>query len=122
MIEQISAPVAHAVVTWVPAADSGRRSGPPDARVYAATCVFVMGGDREVLPDWPAGAEHLSILLEEVETLAGGARLCKVDFLARDLARPYIHPGQPLLIMEGPRVVANAVIRDVAEEDGAQDR
>jgi hypothetical protein len=122
MIEQISAPVAHAVLTGVPAANGGRRSGPPTARVYAATCIFVMGGDREVLPDWPAGAEHFSILLEELEALPSGARLCKVDFLARDLARPYVHPGQPLLIMEGPRVVANAVITDVAEEDGVQDR
>jgi hypothetical protein len=122
MIEEISAPVAHAVVAWVPATNGGRRSGPPTARVYAATCIFVMGGDREVLPGWPAGAEHLSILLEEVEALPGGARLCKVDFLARDLARPHVHPGQPLLIMEGPRVVANTVIKDVAEEDGVQDR
>jgi hypothetical protein len=122
MIEEISAPVAHAVVMWVPAADGGRRSGPPTARVYAATCIFVMGGDREVLPGWPTGAEHLSILLEEVETLPGGARLCKVDFLARDLARPYIHPGQPLLVMEGPKVVASAVIKDVAEEDGVHGR
>jgi hypothetical protein len=75
-----------------------------------------------VVPGWPAGAEHFSILLEEVEALPGGAWLCKVDFLARDLARPYVHPGQPLLIMEGPKVVANAVIRDVAEDKGRQDR
>jgi hypothetical protein len=121
MIDQISAPVAHVAVTWVPPESGGRRSGPPTARVYAATCVFVMGGDREVLPGWPAGAQHLSILLEEEDVLPGGARLCKVDFLARDLARPYIYPGQPLLIMEGPRVVASAVIRDVTEELGPQD-
>jgi hypothetical protein len=81
-----------------------------------------MGGDSEVVPGWPAGAEHFSILLEEVEVLSGGARLCKVDFLARDLARPYVHPEQALLIMEGPRVVANAIIRNVVENEGLHSR
>ncbi len=47
--------------------------------------------------------------------LPSGARLCKIDFLARDLARPFVHPGAVLLIMEGPKVVATAVISDVLD-------
>jgi hypothetical protein len=50
--------------------------------------------------------------------LPGGARLCKVDFLARDLARPFLDPGAILLIMEGPKVVATAVINEVVDANG----
>ncbi len=120
MIQEISKPVAHAVVTWVPPEQGGRRSGPPTARVYAATCVFVMGDDHETQPGWPQGADQLSILLQEVGTLPHGARLNRVDFLVRDLARPFIHPGAELLIMEGPTIVGNAVIRDVVDTNQAQ--
>ena len=118
MIAEISEPVAHAVVTWVPSEMGGRSSGPPGGPVYAATSVFVHGGDSEVQPGWPAGADHLSVLLQETGTLPGGARLCKIDFLARDLAQPFVHPGAVLLIMEGPRVVATAVISDVLDPEG----
>ena len=118
MIEEFLKPIACAVVTWVPAEMGGRKSGPPSAPVYAATSVFILGGDSEVQPGWPQGADHLSILLKEVSMLPGGARLCKVDFLARDLARPFLDPGAILLIMEGPKVVATAVINEVVDANG----
>jgi hypothetical protein len=116
MIDQITEPIAYAVVKWILSEMGGRRSGPPTAPVYAATVVFVMGDDAEVLPGWPARAEKLSILLQEVESLCDGSRRCKVDFLARDLARPFLHPGVELLIMEGPKVVATAEITEVTDE------
>jgi len=119
MIKQITEPVAFAVVRWLSQEEGGRRSGPPTAPVYAATSVFALGNDHEVYPDWPRGADHFSILLEEVESLPGGDHLYKVDFLARDLAEPFVHPGARLLVMEGPKVVARAEIQKVVGEFGA---
>lgn len=113
MIQDIADPVALAVVTWVTPAMGGRASGPPAGPVYAATAVVVHGADAEVLPGWPATANQLSILLQEVGSLPGGARICKVDFLARDLAMPFVRAGAILLIMEGPKAVATAVVSDV---------
>jgi hypothetical protein len=113
MIEYIAEPVAFAVVRWLSSAQGGRSSGPPTASVYAATCIFPLGDDREVHPDWPRGADHFSILLEEVERLPNDDRVCKVGFLAADLAQPFVHPGAEILVMEGPKIVANAVIREV---------
>ncbi len=118
MIEDIADPVALAVVTWVTLEMGGRASGPPAGPVYAATSVVVHGADAEVLPGWPATADQLSILLQEVESLPGGARICKVDFPARDLAVPFVQPGATLLIMEGPKVVATAVITHVIGNNG----
>jgi hypothetical protein len=115
MIKDIKEPLAHAVVTWVTPEMGGRRSGPPSRPVYAATSVFVRGGDAEVQPGWPTRADQLSILVQMTETLPGGAWLCKIDFLARDLAAPLVRPGAVLLIMEGPKVVATAVVTAVAE-------
>jgi hypothetical protein len=115
MIDDIEEPLAHAVVTWVSAEMGGRRSGPPAARVYAATSVFVQGGDAEVQPGWPLGADQFSILIQVTETLPGGAWVCKIDFLARDLVVPLVRPGVVLLIMEGPKVVATAVVTAAAE-------
>lgn len=113
MIKHIAEPVACAVVRWLPPERGGRSSGPPTAPVYAATCIFPLGDDREVHPDWPRGAQHFSILLEEVERLPDDGRVCKVGFLAPDLAQPFVRPGADVLVMEGARIVANAVIREV---------
>lgn len=120
MIDDITQPIAHAVVAWVPSDMGGRSSGPPTAPVYAATAVFVHGGDEQIQPGWPAGANQISVLLQETGKLPGGARLCKLDFLARDLAQPFLRPGGTLLIMEGPKVVATAVITDVVAQDATQ--
>jgi hypothetical protein len=113
MIQTITDPVAFAEVSWLTAEEGGRKSGPPTAPVYAATCVFPLGHDAEVQPGWPAAGDALSILLEAVNTAADGSGTYKVDFLARDLARPYLHRGTEVLVMEGPTVVARAVIGEV---------
>ena len=117
MMKKIENPVAEAAVSWRSTADGGRRSGPPTASVYAATAVFVRGGDREVQPGWPATADQLSILLEETTRQADGTRICKVDFLVPELAFPYLVPGGEILIMEGPRIVASARISCVRGPD-----
>ena len=118
MINRIAEPMAYADVRWVPPEAGGRRSGPPTAKVYAATASFVMGDDAEVHPGWPSGAQHLSILLQKANEMPGGPDRYKVDFLARELAWPLIHPGAELLVMEGPKIVANAEITDVADVNG----
>jgi len=105
--------MAVASVAWLTEKEGGRKSGPPTAPVYAATCVFALGSDSEVQPGWPATGDALSILLQAVSTAANGSGTYKVDFLARDLARPLLHVGADVLVMEGPTVVARAVILEV---------
>lgn len=117
MIKSIDTPVATAVLTWLTLEEGGRRGGPPTSPVYAATCVFPLGGEAEVQPGWPAAAEEMfSILLEQVE-VGGGSneRRYKVGFLAPDLAKSFTHDGAELLIMEGPKVVARGRIDAVFE-------
>jgi hypothetical protein len=115
MIERIEGPMARAEVAWLTAEQGGRKTGPPTAPVYAATCVFPLGDDAMVHPGWPAAGDALSILLE-VETAEGDSTVYKVDFLARDLARRFLHPGAELLVMEGPRVVGRGRFIDVESE------
>ena len=117
MIKPGGKPVATAVLTWLTPDEGGRCSGPPNSHLYAATCVFPLGGEAEVQPGWPATADEMfSILLEEIEVLdASNERRYKVGFLAPELAKPYTHDGAELLIMEGPRVVAHGRIDTVFE-------
>lgn len=118
MRDRIERPVAHAVISWRPADQGGRRSGPPTAPVYAATAVFPLGGEMETQTDWLATGDMFSVLLEEVQGSPESAREYKVEFLARDLVRRFLHPGAEMLITEGPKIVASAIIRDVLPEDG----
>lgn len=119
MIEKIENPIAYAIAAWVSPDMGGRRSGPPSGPVYAATSVFVQNEDSQVHPEWPLGVDQMSILIEQSGVLPGGAWQCKIDFLARDLAEPFIHPGAAMLIMEGPKVVATAVITSVTDRQDA---
>jgi hypothetical protein len=103
-------PVAAVAVRWVAAAAGGRRSGPPTAPVYAATAVFRLDGEAETAPGWPANADQLSILVQRTGVLPGGEDLASIGFLFPYLARPYLHVGAELVILEGPKAVAYAVV------------
>lgn len=81
--------------------------------MYAATCVFPLGGEEEVQPGWPATADKLSILLEEAEGSGGDERRYKVGFLVPELAKPFVHAGAEVLVTEGPKVVAAGVVEEV---------
>ncbi|WIX93508.1 hypothetical protein [Amycolatopsis sp. DG1A-15b] len=116
-MEKIETPLAEAVVRWVTAEEGGRKSGPPTAPVYMATSVFVLGGDAELQPGWPASATQLSILLQPVELLGDGRSRCLVGFLVPELALPNLHVGAEILVLEGPRTVASARIEDVFGHD-----
>lgn len=113
MIVNIENPVASAYVTWLPASDGGRVSGPPSVAVYAANCAFPLGGERETLPGWPATAEKFSVLIQKIGDGPDGAWICNLDFFAPDLVASYLTPGARMLVMEGPRVVGTATIREV---------
>lgn len=112
MIDSLQNRIATARVTWLPASEGGRASGPPTASVYAANCAFPLGGEREILPGWPAAAVKFSVLIQKVGEDPDGW-LCDLDFFAPELVVPYLAPGAPMLVMEGPKVVGEAVIREV---------
>lgn len=107
-------PMATAAVWWVPADQGGRKSGPPTVEVYAATAVFLQGGEAETLPGWPTSADQVSVLIKP--TTRGAADVAEIGFLVPDRVRPFLHAGAELLVMEGPKVVANAEIVRVHPE------
>jgi hypothetical protein len=118
MIENLDTPAALALVRWLTPEQGGRASGPPTVPVYAANCSFPLGGEAETVPGWPATAEKFSLLLQKIEVAEGGAWLCKIDFLARDLVVDHLVPRSPMLVMEGPKVVGHATIEDVFLSSG----
>ena len=106
-------PLATAVVRWMPADQGCHRSGPPTVDVGAATAVFVLGGEAETVPGWPAGADQVSILIKPTIRGEDAVDLAEIGFLVPDRVRPNLHAGAELLVMEGPKVVANAEIAQV---------
>jgi len=115
-VRSLDEPVAIAKVTWRSAEDGGRRSGPPPGPFFAATAVFVHGGDAEVVPDWPAEGEHFSVMLDYVGDLVNQEVEAKVDFIARDLVADHVRKGARFLVMEGRRAVAEAVITETFDK------
>lgn len=116
MTRKLEHPVAMARVRWRSAEEGGRRTGPPPGPFFAATAVFVHGDDDQVIPDWPAGGEHFSMMLDYVGDVADGEAEAKVDFIARELVAGHLRPGARFLVMEGRRPVAEAVISEVFTE------
>ncbi|MFD8914762.1 hypothetical protein [Streptomyces sp. NPDC059575] len=119
-MDEIENAVASAVVYWRTADEGGRRSGPPMALVYMATAVFALSDESKVQPGWPASADQLSILLQKTSEFDDGRWSCAVGFLVPDLARPHLHPGAELLVLEGPRTVAVAHITEVFDPEKNQ--
>ena len=110
MISEIEDPLALAAVTWLSAEEGGRRSGPPTAPVYSATAVFRLGNDEEVVPGWPVTADQVSVLLQRISQSPATKEVVKVGFLYPELARPSLHERAEFLVLEGPKVVAHAVV------------
>lgn len=97
----IEHPMARIALRWRTAAEGGRRSGPPTAAVYATTCCF---------PSACEGDPVMSILIEATPPDPDGRATARVGFLAPHLAAPHLRPGARILVLEGPRVVAEAVV------------
>jgi hypothetical protein len=104
VIKTIENPLATAVVHWLSPDEGGRNSGPPTTAVYAATTTF-----RGV----PDEIEHFSILLERVKEIDEWNFVMRVGFLVPELVQPRLRKGMQIPILEGPKVVAHATLRDV---------
>jgi len=115
-ILEIKNPMAIVHIRWLSPEDGGRTTGPPSAPVYAATAVFKLGGESEVMPGWPATADQISILVERSDPTEDGVESGRIGFLVPDLARPFVRVGAEFLIMEGPRVVAGATVIELLAE------
>jgi hypothetical protein len=112
-ILEIDKPDAFVDLVWVPAGQGGRTTGPPTAPVYQSTAVFEPPDERERVPDWPTKANAVSILVQRLGLGDADVEQAKIAFIAPDLARPLLHPGGKLLVMEGPKVVAELTVREV---------
>jgi hypothetical protein len=108
--------MAIATVRWFSEEEGGRHQ-PPPGPTYAATAVFVFGGDAGLIPDWPAKGEHFSVLLDFDETNLEGESLAKVEFMSWSLVADYLRPGSTFLILEGPKPVAEARVGETFDED-----
>lgn len=105
----------HALVRlqWIPPSEGGRE--PPPVPQYAATAVFELGGEAEVVPDWPASGEHYSVLLDfEADDRA------KAEFLAIDQVSELLVEGAAFLVMEGARAVARAEVVETFVDRGGE--
>ena len=111
----IDDPVALAVMEWLSPQAGGRRSGPP-SWPYAATCDFL----EEDMRHHPGHSESpgytMSIVLEPTELVSVTVWKVKIDFLVRELVLPCLWPGRYIIIREGGRVAAVAMITDVLVE------
>jgi len=107
---EVDEPMAIAHVTWLTADEGGRSSGPPLPTGYATICRFE-GADFE-----------LSLVLKEDRPLSGMSGNYQVDFLSRELAKPFVAVGSRMEILEGPRVVAHAMITQIGPSYHSPDR
>ena len=111
----IDDPVALAVMEWLSPQAGGRRNGPP-SWPYAATCDFL----EEDMRHHPGRSESpgytMSIVLEPTELVSVTVWKVKIDFLVRELVLPCLWPGRYIIIREGGRVAAVAMITDVLVE------
>ena len=105
----VTDPVAMARVRWlVP------NPRPSPGSTIAATAVFVLGDDAEVMPGWPATGQHFSILLTFTDSLSGKDEFeAKVDFLNREAVADYLQQNASFLVMAGPQPIAEGRITSV---------
>lgn len=114
MIIQLDDPVALVGMRWLSPEEGGRRSGIPAVGVFAPTAVFELGGDSETEPGWPAKSTRVqSILIRRTGEEADGLDLAEIGFLAQQLAAPYLHVGARLIVLDGARTIATAVVQVV---------
>jgi hypothetical protein len=105
-MRDVTDPMALVRIRWL---NPGHH--PAAGSTMGATAVFVMGNDAEVIPDWPAAGQHFSILLTFTEAPPGTEEAeAKVDFLDRDAVAERLHDDAKLLVMAGPKPIAEAEI------------
>jgi hypothetical protein len=116
MLSGIESPLAIAALAWVSPEKGGRRSGPPTAPVYSATAAFRLGDETEVHPGWPSTADQVSILLQRISQRPADVEDVKVGFLFPEIVTDYVRPGAEFVVLEGPKVVATGVIKEVYQQ------
>lgn len=110
----IERPLAVVSITWLTAAEGGRRSGPPTAEVYMATCVFPYGDEHELYLDWPCDVDPtLSILIQMIGSGEAAETVANIGFLVPELAAPHLHDGAVIDILEGRQIVGRAIVRNL---------
>lgn len=96
-------PKARAIIRWVPASRGGRAAPPPDATGYAAPVRFESDAARS------RGTWSLRIL--DARQLHGPEVLdAQVAFAMADAPHDLLQEGERFELLEGPRVVAKAVV------------
>lgn len=108
-MRDVTDPMALVRVRWL---SPGHH--PAKGSTMGATAVFVMGNDAEVVPGWPAAGQHFSLLLTFTDAAPGTEEVeAKVDFLDRDAVADYLHDDAKLLVMAGPKPIAEAQVTAV---------
>ena len=114
-MREVTDPVAIAKVRWL---DPSRHVEP--GSTMGATAVFVLGGDAEVIPDWPARGEHYSVLMTFTDSRpARDEDEAKIDFLDREQVGDYVHEDAEFLVMAGPVPIGRATVTAVLWDPGA---
>jgi hypothetical protein len=108
-VREVSDPVATARIRWL---DPNTASEP--GSTMGATAVFALGGDAEVIPDWPAGGQHFSILLTFTASRADRHEVdANLDVLDRQGAADCLREDAPFFVMAGPKPIGKATITSV---------
>jgi len=122
-MSNIEKPVAMAIIRWLSAAEGGRKAGPPLAKVYMATAFFLTDKeevDRKQRDSPILATTLLSILIQKTSQINKDEDRALIGFLAPNLARPSLYKGAKILITEGPKIVANAVVKELLPSDYSQ--
>ena len=110
----VTDPVAMARVRWLDP-DPDPRPG----KTVAATAVFWLGNDAEVMPGWPATGQHFSVLLTfTASPSAVNEAEAKVDFLDRESVADHVRENATFLVMAGPKPIAEGRITAVLWKPG----
>lgn len=97
-------------VRWLKLSNNVGRRVSPSGPSYFPTAVFVLGGEAEVVPEWPAAGEHFSLEIGLGDPGRDGTVPAKFRFFAPELVGNYLTPGAVFMVMEGPRPVGEAEI------------
>ena len=86
---------------------------------YFPTAVFVLGGEAEVVPGWPAAGEHFSLEIGLSDPDRDGTVPATFRFFKPELVGSYLTPGAVFVVMEGPKPVGVAEIITVDDGSGS---
>lgn len=107
-------PVAEAVVVWRSVEQGGRQGGPPELSFFTPLAAFVFDGAEWMRPGLPANeVPTVNALVQRVQRYDDGSWLCRIDFLDREVAAPYLRPGRTFRLVEGTRHVADGEFTEV---------